>query len=110
MKKNIKKILIEKYIKNFVKNPMIFYASIFMFCIGILLIMVSVKIETTKTYSGNLAENKIVINELADHQIVDIYVYKNNEDRKYPIVVNSVENIEQFTLLYFDDDNYNKRI
>ena len=69
------------YYKYVVKVPILFFLLI---AVGILFVIVfstNIEVSVIETFEGCFAEDRIIINEVVDYPVGNVYVYQNRSDR-----------------------------
>ena len=98
------KRLINTYIKYTAKKPILVFATIGVFMFFILFISLTTKTSLIQSYDGTITENTIVINAKINITPENIYIYENRNEAIYLINVKSMDNTDNLTILFVDND------
>jgi hypothetical protein len=94
------------YIKYIIKSKVIFCAFLAVGIIGFLFMTMSLKLDLVKRYEAYFDNNKIVIQEELD-DIDFLYAYKSLNERVYLFDVREIERVEQYTIIYVENEDEN---
>jgi len=94
------------YVKYIIKSKVLFYIFLAVGIIGFLIMTFSLKLDIVTKYEAYFDNNKIVINENLDN-IDSLYIYKSLNEKVYFFDVNEIDYVEQYTILYVNNENEN---
>jgi len=98
------KRLINTYIKYTAKKPILVFATIGVFMFLIFFISLTTKTSLIQSYEGTITENTIVINAKVEITPENIYIYENRNEAVYLINVKKIDNTENLTIIFVDND------
>jgi len=94
------------YAKYIIKSKVIFLAFLAAGIAGFLIMTLSLGVDKVTKYEAYFDNNKIVVNDELG-KINSLYAYKSLNEKVYLFDVNGVEHIEQYTVLYVDNEDEN---
>ena len=92
------------YTKYIIKSKIVFCAFLVFGIVGFLAMTLSLKLDMVTKYEAYFDSNKIVINDELEN-INSLYVYKSLNEKVYLFDVAETEYVEQYTVLYVDNEN-----
>lgn len=94
------------YYKYVVKVPILFFLLI---AVGILFVIVfstNIEVSVIETFEGCFAEDRIIINEVVDYPVGNVYVYQNRSDRVDKFEIADTEIIDEcYSVLKIKNNN-----
>ena len=94
------------YIKYIMKSKILFCAFLTVGVVGFLAMTLSVKFDIVTKYDAYFDENKVIINEEL-YDIDSFYIYRSLNEKVYHFSVQEIEHLEQYTILYVDNEDEN---
>ena len=69
------------YYKYVVKVPILFFLLIAVCILFVIVFSTNIEVSVIETFEGCFAEDRIIINEVVDYPVGNVYVYQNRSDR-----------------------------
>lgn len=102
---------IEQLYDRYIVKSIWTYVLFIIVCFSLILVSITAtKVPVLETFEGNIEGNRVIINEIIDYSVSNIYVYKTRSDNLNKYSISKTDVIEnRYTVLYIKNaDSYEK--